>query len=210
MGAASVYASKCNAYSRNRDRGLLSWTMDELTPRNSDPRPSGDVTDLHHLCRRAACAATKPEPRLLHPTGGNPELQPTRSAGHRPVWVALGLAGLAAIVYIHLTSGPHHVLTLHADADKLEHVFAFGAMMFWFGQLYRRGHERFLICLCTVLSGVVLEYMQYESGHYDPVEYGDMVADGVGAVLGWMLLRTRFSHAIEHLDRSVMRRMGSR
>lgn len=120
----------------------------------------------------------------------------------------IGLIGLASVVFIHLRGGPHHLLTFHANADKLEHVFAFGAIMVWFGQLYRRGMERCLICICLILAGIVLEFAQHRLGGYDDVEYGDMAADAVGAFFGWITLRTPLGGVIERMDKWLARRLG--
>ena len=129
-----------------------------------------------------------------------------RATRYRPAWIVIGMIGLAALVFIHLPGGTHHVLTFHDHADKIEHVVAFGAAMFWFGQLYRRGVERLLVCVCLILSGIVLEYVQHALGDYDLVEYGDMAADALGACLGWLLLRTPLDHLIQRLDTWVARR----
>jgi hypothetical protein len=133
-----------------------------------------------------------------------------RATRYRPAWIVIGMVGLGALVFIHLAGGPHHVLTFHEYADKPEHVFAFGAAMLWFGQLYRRGVERLLVCLCLTLAGIVLEFVQHALGTYDLVEYGDMAADAIGALVGWALLHTRLDHLIARFDAWLARRMTGR
>jgi hypothetical protein len=118
---------------------------------------------------------------------------------YRSLWIAIGAMGLAALVSVHVTGHSHHVLTFHRNADKIEHIFAFGAAMVWFGQLYRRGLERTLFCTGLILGGAALEYAQHALGHYDPVEYGDMAADAAGACLGMLVLRTRAADMISWL-----------
>jgi hypothetical protein len=159
-----------------------------LEPADSD-RPSGDAPVLDERADHAV-------PR------------PARRARYRLIWIALGLVGLASLSFIHLTSGEHHLLSFHRNADKLEHVFAFGAVMVWFGQLYRRGMERCLICICLIMAGVVLEFVQHRLGHFGGVEYGDMAADGVGAFLGWVMLRTPLGDVIARMDSWLARRFG--
>lgn len=139
-----------------------------------------------------------------------PDIRVEASNRYRALWIVVGLAGLAAITYVHLRSGPHHLLTFHRNADKIEHVVAFGAAMLWFGQLYRRGIEGALFCICLMLGGVALEYVQHALGHYDPVEYGDMAADALGAFLGLLLLRTRMANIIASVDRWFAARGGRR
>lgn len=149
-----------------------------------------------------------PPPRTTPTTDATPRSQRARSARYRLAWVITGLIGLASVVLIHLWGGPHHLLTFHANADKIEHVFTFGAMMIWFGQLYRRGMERALICVCLVLGGIVLEYVQHALGGYGAVEYGDMAADALGAMLGWITLRTPLGGLIERMDGWLASRLG--
>lgn len=173
---------------------------------SSSARRLGERSDLRRHTRTIRPAGEDAAQRdVIHSTGSNQPIQLIRTTRYRPTWVFVGLTGLAAIVYVHLTGGPHHVLTFHTHADKLEHIFAFAAAMLWFGQLYRRGMERSLVCICLILTGIVLEYVQHALGHYDPVEYGDMAADGIGACLGWLLLRTRLDHVIERIDRWLAR-----
>jgi VanZ family protein len=177
-----------------------------------------DAAGVHHSSRDDGLNDQPPDvsrrsrvcdaPRTTPTTEAMPRSQPARSARYRLAWVMIGLIGLALVVFIHLRGGPHHLLTFHANADKLEHVFAFGAMMIWFGQLYRRGMERSLICICLVLSGIVLEYVQHALGDYDAVEYGDMAADALGAILGWIMLRTSLGVLIERMDGWLASRPG--
>ncbi|MGB0126486.1 MAG: hypothetical protein WBP72_02525 [Rhodocyclaceae bacterium] len=127
---------------------------------------------------------------------------------YRSLWIAIGTMGLAALVFVHVTSHSHHLLTFHRNADKIEHILAFGAAMVWFGQLYRRGLERALFCACLILGGVALEYAQHALGHFDPVEYGDMAADAAGACLGMLVLRTRAADIISWLTKWLEKRGG--
>ena len=118
------------------------------------------------------------------------------------------MLGLACMAGIRLSTGPHHLLTFHPNADKLEHIVAFGATMVWFGQLFRWGLERSLICICLILAGIALEYIQHALGDYDLVEYGDMAADGIGVFLGGLLLRTPIGHFIDDMDRWLAHRFN--
>lgn len=159
---------------------------------------------------RAIAADT---PKSIAMPNAFPLLPPSQGAAEarspsRPLWIALGLMGLGMLVFLHLTGRPHHWLTFHPNADKIEHIIAFGGAMLWFGQLFRRGMERAFFCLSLILAGVSLEYVQHALGHYDPVEYGDMAADALGALLGMLLLRTRLGTVLHVLDRKVGRVTG--
>lgn len=172
-----------------------------------DRRRRVQADTRRHTDGDTARADAVPAPAPTQATAG---IRVEPSNRHRALWILLGLVGLGSITYVHLTSGPHHLLTFHRDADKIEHVVAFGAAMLWFGQLYRRGIEGALFCICLILGGVALEYIQHALGHYDPVEYGDMAADALGAGLGLLLLRTRMANIIASLDRWLAQRGAGR
>jgi hypothetical protein len=178
-------------------------TFDLMSQRHDlRPEPVGQQRGigcwLRHKHRRSSDSVCGPEqrhglPKVSENSQQSAPLQ-TESRGDshsRPLWIAIGLIGLAALVYLHLSGRPHHLLTFHPNADKIEHVFAFGGAMLWFGQLYRRGMERTFFCFCLILAGVSLEYAQHALGHFDPVEYGDMAADALGAILGFLVSSTR-------------------
>jgi hypothetical protein len=115
----------------------------------------------------------------------------TPTARYRKLKIAFGLLGLAALVYLNLTTGAHHLLSFHPQADKLEHVLAFGALMGWFGRLYRRGPERLLCAVWLLLLAVGLEFGQGAINGYFPVEYDDILADAAGILCGWLMLRIK-------------------
>jgi hypothetical protein len=119
-----------------------------------------------------------------------------RSSAYRRAWIALGLIALATLVFLHLSGSRQHLFTATLF-DLLKHVFAFGAVMVWFGGLHRRGIERGLICSCLILAGVVLEFLQGELWRYDAVEYADMGADAAGCFLGWLLLKLPLGEMIK-------------
>jgi hypothetical protein len=111
------------------------------------------------------------------------------TARYRKLRIAVGILGLVALVYLNLTTGAHHLLGFHPQADKLEHVLAFGALMWWFGRLYRRGPEHLLSALALLLLALALEFGQSAIHGYFPVEYGDILADAVGILCAWLLPR---------------------
>ena len=97
----------------------------------------------------------------------------------RRACLAIGWALVAAIVWLSLTPAP---LELDVeDGDKLGHLAGYGALMFWFAQLYAR---RASWAAGFIALGVALEFVQGWLG-YRSFERYDMLANGAGVLLGW-------------------------
>jgi VanZ family protein len=67
--------------------------------------------------------------------------------------------------------------------DKLEHLAAYGALMFWFAFLYRRTPARAAYALGFIAMGIAIEFIQPYTGR--DFELADMLADALGVALGW-------------------------
>jgi VanZ family protein len=102
----------------------------------------------------------------------------------RRLWLALGWAIVAAIVYGSVMHSPPSLG--FAQSDKLEHLGGYGLVMFWFCQLYRGRYARIGYALGFIAMGVGLEFVQRWLG-YRSFEIADMVADAAGVALGWAL-----------------------
>ncbi len=102
----------------------------------------------------------------------------------RRLWLALGWAMVAAIVYGSVMHSPPSLG--FEQSDKLEHLGGYGMLMFWFCQLYRARRVRIGYALGFVALGVALEFVQGWLGYRD-FEVADMVADAAGVAFGWGL-----------------------
>ncbi|MGH8688521.1 MAG: VanZ family protein [Burkholderiales bacterium] len=102
----------------------------------------------------------------------------------RALGVAAGWALVLAIVWGSLTPSPPKIDVAHAD--KFEHLFAYGALMFWFAWLYRAPRTRLAYAVLWIALGVGLEFAQRATGYRD-FEIADMVADALGVLLGLAL-----------------------
>jgi VanZ family protein len=112
---------------------------------------------------------------------------------HR-LWMALGWLCLAIIAYLSLTPSPLNLM--HAKyADKLEHMLAYSFLMLWFCQDYRRRLQRQLLALSLIMLGISMEALQDMTG-YRSFEYGDMLANSIGVLLGWAGASTRLGGQI--------------
>jgi VanZ family protein len=100
----------------------------------------------------------------------------------RTASVAAGWAWAAAIVWLSLTPQPPGVDV--PQGDKLGHLAAYGALMFWFSVLYRERRARIACAAGFIAMGVGLEFVQGALG-YRSFELYDMAANTVGVLLGW-------------------------
>ena len=107
---------------------------------------------------------------------------------HRRLWLTVGWLLVVLVVYLSLT--PHPPAPMSFDnADKLEHALAYGALALWFCQIYCSVKSRVLLALALTGLGIGLEYVQGWTG-YRTFDVLDMLADGAGVSLGWLLALT--------------------
>lgn len=124
-----------------------------------------------------------------------------RALRYFPLWLTVGWALVALIVYGSLTPSPPQIHV--PEGDKIEHLGSYGVLMGWFMQLYSRPAHLRLALLCIAL-GVGMEYAQLASGYRD-FEYMDMVADSAGVLLAWLLGGTALGRILYDLERSLLR-----
>lgn len=107
------------------------------------------------------------------------------SCGFRRVWLLLGWLWVAAILWLSLTPVPPQPLTFDY-ADKLEHTLAYLFLMSWFALIYQH-RNRIISAAALVTMGVLVEILQDLSG-YRYLELTDMVANGSGVLLAWLMM----------------------
>lgn len=106
----------------------------------------------------------------------------------RQTWLVLGCAWVATIIFLSLIPLPPEPMSF-AHADKLEHAFAYAALMLWFCQIYHKPAQRIILAALLIGMGIVLEFLQGMSG-YRFFDYADMLANGTGVLLSWALAHT--------------------
>ena len=100
---------------------------------------------------------------------------------NRRAGLALGWAGVAAVIYLSLTPAPPRIdLT---GGDKLGHLLAYAALTYWFCQFYFH-KARLYYALGFVAMGIALEFAQGATG-YRSFEVADMAANALGVAAGW-------------------------
>jgi glycopeptide antibiotics resistance protein len=90
------------------------------------------------------------------------------------------------IVWLSLTPSPPKVD--FEASDKVGHVLAYAALMFWFSQIHFSTSLRLIHAAIFLLMGVGLEVLQGMSG-LRSYELLDMLANAAGVILGWLAAR---------------------
>ena len=114
------------------------------------------------------------------------------------LWLALGWAWIAWVVYLSLIPEPPGM-----DGpwwDKIGHSVAYTALMLWFAQLYRDRSKRFWVALGLVGLGIAIEFAQEQTG-YRHFEVADMVADAFGVAVGFLLAETPLGNVLRLVER---------
>ena len=119
---------------------------------------------------------------------------------YRRLWITVGWLLVGLVVYLSLTPHPPEPVTFN-NADKFQHALAYGALALWFGQIYRSVTSRVMLALALTVLGVGLEYVQGWTG-YRTYDVLDMVADGAGVSLGWLLALTPLGRLLEWFERA--------
>jgi len=120
---------------------------------------------------------------------------------YRWLWLFMGYALVAYVVYSSLTPNP-----IHVDVnffDKYMHTLGYFVLMGWFMQLY---HVRKNISQCGVLlilMGVSLEFLQDLTG-YRVFDINDMMANTVGVLLAWSLMKTPFPKVLYYFETKLL------
>jgi len=111
---------------------------------------------------------------------------------------------VAAIFYLSLM--PHPPEPVHFwNADKLEHALAYCLLMLWFCQVYRQRRPRLMLAMLLVAMGVLIEYMQRETG-YRFFDYADMLSNATGVLVGWAWARTGLGRVFAYLEYHAARK----
>jgi len=117
---------------------------------------------------------------------------------YRFVWLAIGWALIILILWLSLIPSPPSPLHF-PQADKVEHLFAYGVLMSWFCQIYHGSRQRLYLMLAFIALGATIEILQGLSG-YRTAEWGDLLADSLGVLIGWLLSNTGLQHFLTRFD----------
>ena len=121
----------------------------------------------------------------------------------RALWVAGGWLIAALIVWLSLIPSPPKIDIV--EGDKLEHIVAYGVLMFWFCQLYARAGPRLGYAMAWVAMGIAIEFAQRAVG-YRSFEVLDMVGDAIGVLAGWIVAAVTGAQLFTRLERALFAR----
>ena len=99
------------------------------------------------------------------------------------VWLVLGWLLILGVCFGSLVPGGN--IPRFMPWDKLSHFISYLALMLWFCGMYPRPRYGW-VAAGLLLLGIGLELLQRLSG-YRSFELQDMLANGLGLVLGWWL-----------------------
>jgi len=116
---------------------------------------------------------------------------------HRRLWLLLGWGMIFSVVVLSLI--PLDV-DLQTGGDKIAHFIAYGSMTFWFAMLFRGRGTQAGIAIAFAAMGVAIEFLQGLTD-YRTFEVADMIANAVGATLGWGLAQTPLGRALDWVER---------
>jgi uncharacterized protein YfiM (DUF2279 family) len=128
-------------------------------------------------------------------SGGDPETPGHYRFGR--IWLLLGWGMVLSVFVLSLI--PIDV-DLGEGSDKIEHFIAYASLSFWFGMLHVRRSRQLGFALGFIGMGVVIEFLQGMTDYRD-FEVADMVADAIGAFIGFALLQTPLRHALAWAER---------
>jgi len=111
---------------------------------------------------------------------------------YRRIWLLLGWGMVFAVFVLSLI--PLEV-DLSEGRDKVAHFVSYGSMAFWFCLLFRGRARQIAIAVAFAAMGVGIEYLQRMTD-YRTFDVADMVANGIGAALGFALAQTPLRNAL--------------
>jgi uncharacterized membrane protein len=126
---------------------------------------------------------------------------PTRPLRWRPLWLGIGWALVAAVIFISLTPRMPRIDADIMHLDKLGHFTAYFVVMSWFGFIYLRNAHLWIAGL-LIAMGLGLEIAQHLSG-YRAFEWADMAANASGVLAGLLLARSRFAGLLTLFERRL-------
>jgi VanZ family protein len=119
------------------------------------------------------------------------------SQRYRRIWLLMGWGMVFSVIVLSLI--PMDV-NLGEGRDKLAHFAAYGTLSFWFATLFKGRARQLGIAIAFAGMGAAMEFLQGLTD-YRTFEVADMVANTIGAALGWGIAQTPLSNGLEWAER---------
>src|SRR5213594_60298 len=88
------------------------------------------------------------------------------------------------------------------NEDKLAHFVSYGSLAFWFGMIVEGPGRQLYAALGFAAMGVGLEFLQGLTD-YRTFEIADMIANAIGAAVGWGLAQTPLRNVLDWMERLI-------
>ncbi len=121
----------------------------------------------------------------------------------RRLWLIGGIAILLLLWVLSLIPQPPTFGV--KNEDKLFHAVAYGGTMWWWGQYWPALRRRFQLAIVFTLMGIAVEFIQGWTG-WRTFDTHDMVANGIGVLLGWAIVQSPAGSLLSYLDDAMRRR----
>ncbi len=110
----------------------------------------------------------------------------------KKIWLGIGWSLVIAVIVLSLIPPPPMMQTVDYG-DKIEHIFAYFVLMWWFTQIYHTPRQRLQYMIGFLLLGAGLEILQGLGG-IRQADWVDMVANSVGVLLAWQLTNKQYKN----------------
>jgi len=132
-----------------------------------------------------------------------PDSPAATTLGLRGLWYACGAGLLVVVAVLSLLPVPDVGV-----GDKLSHLLTYAVLGGWFGLLVTRPAGLGLVFAGLLAYGALIELLQGMTG-YRYAEWGDLLANVIGLLLGLPLYFTPLRRLLYGVDR-LLQRLGRR
>ena len=122
----------------------------------------------------------------------------------KPLWLVIGYLLIAFVVFETLTTSPVGIDV--PFGDKYMHTVGYFILMGWFVQIYQSRKARVFWGVFFISMGISLEFLQ-ELGGVRYFEVNDMLANGLGVVIAWLLSNTAFAKSLYYVDAIIVKKV---
>lgn len=121
---------------------------------------------------------------------------------YKKLWLTIGLLMIAFVVVETLTPSP--IGTGMQISDKVLHITGYFGMMGWFVQIFHNRKYQLLLAIGFISMGMMLEFVQGWGG-VRQYEVTDMLANGTGVVLAWLLSLSSFRNILLKVELIILK-----
>ncbi len=121
----------------------------------------------------------------------------------RKWWLVLGYVWVLVVITMSLLPNPPDTQSVFLG-DKLVHGVTYLLLMVWFCQSYSSNSYR-IVGIYLFALGVMIEFAQWGTG-YRFLELADIIANLLGILVGWFLLKVWLANLFAGIERILINR----